>query len=115
MGASATSPRGLARIENPDSPVGAPGVTRDALHHGERRRLAGQAGQELVDGAFLALDLEQHARGVVEHEAGEAALVGQPVDVGPKPDPLDGSVDTDSSPDPPRGGGAHPTSSRSTW
>jgi len=68
--------------------------------------------EELVHLAGIALYLEQHAAGVVEHVAGEAELAREPVHVGPEADALDGPLD-------PRPGaaaqGTHPTSARSAW
>ena len=53
-----------------------------ALDRGQRRRLARQPLQERLDRRRRALHLHQHAALVVEHEAGQAELAGEPVHVG---------------------------------
>ncbi len=63
---------------------------RDARHRldvRERRRLRTQPLHERLDGR--ALDLDQHALGVVEHEPRQPAGRREPVDEGPEPDALD--------------------------
>ena len=89
----------------------------DILDHGQRRRLGGQARQERVHRRARALHLGDDAAGVVEDEAGEAELPGQPVDVGAKAHALDGAVHAHPRPAavPDGRAQAHPTSSRSAW
>ena len=99
-------------------------VDGDALDHRQRRRLGRQPGQKPLDRRRVSLDLEQHATGVVEHVSGQVELAGQPVHVGPEPDPLHGALHPD--PDAAARGHAHrsgppgtastsSTSSTSTW
>ena len=76
---------------------------RDALDRGQRRRLGGQALEEARDRLRRPLHLEQDAALVVEDEAAEAQLGGEPVDVGPEPDPLHRALDARRDPAPPSG------------
>ncbi len=61
----------------------------DPLDARQGRGLAGQPLEEALDGGPLRLDLDHHAAGVVENEAGEAEVAGQAVDVGAEAHPLD--------------------------
>ena len=63
-----------------------------AVDRGQRRRLAGQAPKEALDRRGVALDLQEHAVRVVAHEAAQPELLGQPEDVRPEPDALDGAL-----------------------
>ena len=90
---------------------------RDALDRRERWRVGSETIEEPGDVGVGPLDLQENAVGVVEHEAAEPELAGQPVDVRPKADALDRAVH--AHPGAPaqagRGAGAHPTSSLSAW
>ena len=59
-----------------------------ALHPGQRRRLGGQPLLEAPQRRRLALHLDQHSALVVQHEAGQPQLAGEPVHVGPEPHAL---------------------------
>ena len=84
-------------------------VTRPhGLDGRERRRLLGEPAQEPVDGAVAALDLDQHAPLVVEHEARELELGRQAIDERAEAHPLHRPLDP--RPDP-----SHPTRWQSTW
>ena len=86
------------------------------LDHGQRWSVGTEPGQEPVDGAGLALDLDEHPAHVVQHVARQAELGGQTVDVGPEADALHRALDP--GPGPLAGGHAHgggPTSPQSTW
>ena len=66
------------------------------LDDGARGRLGREAIQEAGKRGLGALDLDEHALGVVDHPAVQAQLRGQPVDKWPEPDPLHRAVDLDT-------------------
>jgi hypothetical protein len=82
----------------------------DGLDRGQRRRLGRQAGDEALDRLGRPLDVDEHAALVVAHEAAEALLAGDPVDVRPEADALHGPLDAAG-----RAPRHRSTSSRSTW
>ena len=63
------------------------------LDRRQRRRLLGEPAQEAVDRAVAALDLDEHAALVVEHEAREVELGREAVDERAEADPLDRPLD----------------------
>jgi hypothetical protein len=109
---------GRARKDRKPGFAGRPTVLgADALDQGEWRRLRPKPREESFDCVGVALDLEQYPSRVVEHEAAQVELTGEPVDVGAEADALHRAIDP--CPDPPsqcgRGVCAHPTSSRRAW
>ena len=80
------------------------------LDRRERRRLLGEPAQEAVDRAVAALDLDEHAALVVEHEAREVELGREPVHERAEADPLHRPLAPGRRTPPHR-----PTSSQSTW
>ena len=77
-GAGADREAGFAGVRHRDA--------RHRVHVRQRRRLRTQPLHERLDGR--ALDLDQHAVGVVEHEPRQPKLDREPVDEGPEPDAL---------------------------
>ena len=108
--AAGSPPRGLARMRKPRSPAGATSCGRTASIAASGGASSREPAQEAVDRGLAALDLEQHAALVVEHEARQVELRGQAVHERAEADPLDRPLHP--RPDPPH---AASTSSRSTW
>ena len=80
----------------------------EPLDRGERRLFGDQAVEERLDLLGAALDLEQHPSRVVEHEAAEPELGGEPENVGTEADALHRPLDAGANPTRPshtRGGG----------
>ena len=97
--AAAGAPRlSLETISKPSSPVAWSEIARDRFDRRERRRLGRQPRQKALDGVGRALDLEQHPALVVQHEAAEPELGGEPEDVGAEADALDGALDPGADP-----------------
>ena len=67
-------------------------VAVDALDDCERRRLAGETGEEALDGVLAPVDLEHHAALVVEHEATELLLTREAVHERAEADALDDAL-----------------------
>ena len=70
----------------------------DPLDQRQRRRLARQSHGEAIERAAVALHLDQHPALVVQHEAVQPELVGQPEDVGAEADSLHDSLDAHAQP-----------------
>ena len=66
---------------------------------GRTGRIRDEAADELLGRLLRTLDLDEYAPGVVADVAGELEFGGQPVDVGPEPDPLDQAGHPDSESD----------------
>ena len=78
--ASGSPPRGLARMRKPRSPAGATSRGRTASIDASGGASSREPAQEAVDRAVAALDLDQHAPLVVEHEPREVELGREAVD-----------------------------------
>ena len=74
----------------------------DPLDRRERWRLDRKPREEALHRLGRRLDLDHHAARVVQDVAGDTELAGEPVDVGAKSDPLNGSLDP--RPDPAHAG-----------
>ena len=77
-------------------------MTRSTTASGGASRA--QPGEERLDRAGGALDLDEHAVGVVAHPAGQPQAGRQPVHERPEPDPLDHPGDPDPGPHQPVAG-----------
>ena len=78
------------------------------LDRRQRRRLLGEPAQEAVDRAVAALDLDEHAPLVVEHEAREVELGREAIHERAEANPLHRPLD-------PGADAPHPTRWQSTW
>jgi len=68
------------------------------LDHSRRRLLGGEPVQKPVEFRVTALDFQYDAARIVADPAPQVQLMGQPVDEGTEPDPLDRPSDLDSQP-----------------
>jgi hypothetical protein len=68
------------------------------LYARERRRLLAQMREKTLQGWRLPLQLDGHARGVVQNESSQTVFHGESVDKRPEPDSLDNSFHSDVTP-----------------
>ena len=100
-------PGALGAMANPAEPrPGRQVPRRDPVDPRQRRRLLLQQDQEPGHRRRVALDLGEHAVGVVADQPGQAEPGGQPVDKRAETDALHDALDADCRPDPP----GHPSS-----
>jgi hypothetical protein len=66
------------------------------VNYGPRWLLDRQAAEKDVEDVLRAFDLDEHPATVVEDPARELQVVGQTIDVGAEPDPLNGAANLDS-------------------